>query len=321
MHFGGGTPSLMGAEDVGRILEAAEALWGLPKNIEIGLEANPNDIETDILTDLKSAGINRMSLGVQTFHDDALKLLGRDHSGTEAARATELAVRTFSNVSLDLIFGWRGQNQSDLQSDLDQALGLAVQHISTYQLTIEPGTAFAKAEARGDARRVDDDDSAEFMAMVNGRLKGAGFDHYEVSNFGRPGFYSQHNLAYWRGLDYVGVGPGAHGRLTLAGTRHATTTHMKPGAYIERIAKDGNGLSENSTLDSQSWADEYVMMGLRCFEGISAARFQEIAGQVLPSSELENLIEEGLLIQSGDRLLASDKGRPFLDYITRKLLV
>jgi len=321
IHFGGGTPSLLAAKDIDRIIQKADELWGLPNGIEIGLEANPSDADEALWAAYRSAGINRLSLGVQTFHDAALDLLGRDHSGAKAKQAAQLAGRYFPNVSLDLIFGWTGQSLDDLEADLDLALRQDVQHISAYQLTIEPGTAFAKAEARGHLRRVDEDESANFMALVAARLRAEGFDQYEVSNFGRPGFYSQHNLSYWRGLDYVGAGPGAHGRLTFDGARRATVTHMKPDSYIAAVKSSGHGLEHNTVLEPEAWADEYVMMGLRCFEGISLGRYAQIMGQDLPVDEINKLVDEGLLKRSGDRLLATNNGRPFLDFITRKLLV
>ena len=188
------------------------------KNCEIAIEANPHDADEDKWRAYHAAGINRLSLGVQSFHDPALKLLGRDHDAAQAKAALKQAVDIFPSMSLDIIFGWTGQTEDLLQTDLDIALGSGAQHISTYQLTIEEGTAFAKAEARGDVKAVDSDKSADFYDLVRERLVAEGFEHYEVSNFAKPGHRSKHNLAYWQGRDYVGVGPGAHGRLTVEGT-------------------------------------------------------------------------------------------------------
>ena len=215
IHFGGGTPSLMSAEDISKTISQIKNLWGLNEACEIAIEANPHDADDAKWKAYREAGINRLSLGVQSFHDPALKLLGRDHDAAQAKAALELAVDIFPSVSLDIIFGWAGQTQGLLQADLDIALASGANHISTYQLTIEEGTAFAKAEARGDIKAVDSDKSADFYELVRDRLIAEGFEHYEVSNFAKPGHRSQHNLAYWQGRDYVGVGPGAHGRVSV----------------------------------------------------------------------------------------------------------
>jgi len=256
VHFGGGTPSLMTGDDIDTILKRIDQLWGLPEGAEIGLEANPNNAATAKLDAYKAAGINRLSLGVQSFHDGALKQLGRDHDGAAARRAVEAAVERFSSVSADLIFGWRGQTELLLAADLEMLLGLNVSHISTYQLTIEAGTAFAKAEDRGDVQAVDDDQSADFYERVCERLGAAGFEHYEISNFAKAGHGSQHNLAYWRGYDYVGVGPGAH---------------------AAQVATTGLGIESKEALSPAACFDEYVLMGLRISEGLDLDKLTGLA--------------------------------------------
>ena len=321
IHFGGGTPSLMSADDVSAIISKVDALWGLGENCEIAIEANPHDADGSKWKAYRAAGINRLSLGVQSFHDPALKLLGRDHNAAEAQMALELAVDIFPSVSLDIIFGWMGQTEDLLQADLDIALKSGAQHISTYQLTIEEGTAFAKAEARGDIKAVDSDKSADFYDLVRERLMTEGFDHYEVSNFARAGHRSQHNLAYWQGRDYVGVGPGAHGRLTVGGTRYATEAEMRPQDYQSKVAATGLGLAEKEALSRTAWAEEYLLMGLRIEEGVSLMRFRNISGHELSGTIIKELAEGGLLQCDEDKLKATSGGRLLLNSVTGKLLL
>ncbi len=321
VHFGGGTPSLMTGRDITAIVEAVRDLWGLSGTYEIAIEANPNDANAELWEAYRQAGVNRLSLGVQTFHNPALKLLGRDHSAEEAKAALDMAVKIFPAVSVDLIFGWRGQIENLLQQDLDIALASGAQHISAYQLTIEAGTAFAKAEARGDIKTVDGDRSADFYDLVRGRLTSAGFDHYEVSNFAKPGHRSRHNLAYWQGRDYVGVGPGAHGRLSVDGARYATIAAMRPADYQNRVAETGLGIAEKETLLSVAWAEEYLLMGLRIEAGISLSRFEEIAGRELPERVITELSDDGLIECGGDNLKATPEGRIVLNTVTEKLLL
>ena len=320
IHFGGGTPSLLSSTDIGRLIDRVDTLWALPDDAEVGLEANPQDQDRARWDDYKAAGINRVSLGVQTFNDAALKTLGRDHDGQGGQSAVAMAGEIFGNVSLDLIFGWAGQTQADLDHDLDLALGLDPAHISAYQLTIEPGTAFAKAQARGQSRAVDNDKSAVFYNLIETRLEGQGFDHYEVSNYARPGFESRHNKAYWLGHDYVGVGPGAHGRITLAGRKHARAAADRPADYIASVEASGSGMAENEVLSPEDRAAEYVLMGLRIKDGISLRTFETITGAGLSKDRIEPLMAEGYLTLTGDRLSATKTGRLVLDHLTRTLL-
>jgi len=227
----------------------------------------------------------------------------------------------FGSVSADLIFGWQGQTQSDLNADLDRLLASDLAHISTYQLTIEEGTAFAKAEARGDIQSVDSDLSADFYSAVCARLLGASFDHYEVSNFAKGGQRSKHNLAYWQGHDYIGVGPGAHGRVTIDNIRHASVAEMRPKEYSARVATGQTGAISMEPLSADEWRDEYVLMGLRISEGISVTRLNQLAPSDDIISRAAPLIASGHLLRAGERLSVSASGRPLLNYITEKLLV
>ena len=321
IHFGGGTPSLMSAEDISKTISQIKNLWGLNEACEIAIEANPHDADDAKWKAYREAGINRLSLGVQSFHDPALKLLGRDHDAAAARDALKLAIDIFPSVSLDIIFGWAGQSEALLQADLDIALSSGAQHISTYQLTIEEGTAFAKAEARGDIKAVDADKSADFYDLVRDRLIAEGFEHYEVSNFAKPNHRSQHNFAYWQGRDYVGVGSGAHGRLMVDGTRYATIAEMRPQDYQDKVAASGLGLAEKEALSRTAWAEEYLLMGLRIEEGISLSRFEEIAGKGLSRDVIQEFVENNLLTQVGDKIKATSQGRLLLNSITEKLLV
>lgn len=317
IHFGGGTPSLMRAENVEAVIKAVDALWDLSSSAEIGLEANPGDQDQSRWQGFAAAGVNRLSLGVQSFDDRTLKFLGRDHSGKDAKEACHLAQEIFPNVSLDLIFGVAGFDGS---KDLSTAIELGPQHLSTYQLTIEEGTAFHRAEQRGQARAVNSDSSAVIFENIQAGLSAAGYSRYEVSNWSRPGFESRHNLAYWRGQDYVGVGPGAHGRLTSSGIRYATTAHMKPGLYKTQVKDGGTGIEDKEILSRQDWAAEYLMMGLRISEGISIAEYESLSGAPLPSQSIISLTSDDYLSLENDRLFATEKGRAVLDHITGQLL-
>ena len=320
IHFGGGTPSLMTAAQIAAVIETVERLWGFG-DIEIALEANPHEMNADIWRDYHAAGLNRMSLGVQSFNDEALAFLGRDHNGGAARKALDLALEIFPSVSADLIFGWVGQSQAELDIDLSVLLEAGTPHISTYQLTIEDGTAFARAETRGQIRAVSAELSADFYEYVRTVLTASNLNHYEVSNFAKAGHQSQHNLAYWRGRDYVGVGPGAHGRLTRDNQRQATITHLTPAAYAKAVTASGTGIDILENLDGPAWAAEYLLMGLRIKEGISLSRYESLSASKLNSSELRYLIEDKLLIQERDRLSATPNGRLVLNAVTERLLL
>ncbi|GGX75499.1 coproporphyrinogen III oxidase [Litorimonas cladophorae] len=320
IHFGGGTPSLMSPVQVGAIIDKVADLWTFYAP-EIALEANPHEMSAADWRGYRDAGLTRMSLGIQTFHDPALKFLGRDHDGTTAQSALDLALDIFPSVSADIIFGWAGQTPRMLADDLRRALDAGTQHISTYQLTIEDGTAFAKAEGRGQARAVNTDLSADLYDLVRDTLIDAGFEHYEVSNFAKPSHRSRHNLAYWQGLDYVGVGPGAHGRVTQNNKRTATIAHLTPGAYARAVTETGAGIDSREVLSASDWASEYLLMGLRIDEGISLRRYHEILGEDLNEIELNALVEDGLLTRADDNLKATSHGRLLLNAVTERLLL
>ena len=324
IHFGGGTPSLMSAETVSTLIQAVRELWGGPPitetEIEIAIEANPGDADDARWKAYRAAGINRLSLGVQSFDDAVLKGLGRDHDGAGAKAALALALDVFPNVSADMIFGHIGQSAAHLNTELDTLLAFDPPHISAYQLTIEEGTAFARAEARGQGRAVDADTSADLYEAVCTRLGRAGYEAYEVSNHAKEGYRSVHNLAYWQGHDYVGVGPGAHGRLTVDGARHASVAAMRPDDYSARSAKTGSGLESDAPLSPQDRASEYLMMGLRIHEGISLARYADYAGEELAASRIEALERMDLIKRDGDKLCATQAGRLVLNTVSAKLL-
>lgn len=324
VHFGGGTPSLMTDQQIKEILTFFSGQQKLDPSAEVGLEANPNDLTQDKLIEFRDAGINRLSIGVQSFHDPALKLLGRDHNGSQAKEAIEMAMSIMPSVSVDLIYGYRGQTLEAWQSDLDVALELGVQHISAYQLTIEAGTAFGKAYARGDNKAVDPDMSAEFFSQTRKRLMAGGFEHYEVSNFAKSGHRSKHNSAYWLGHDYIGVGPGAHGRHSDKTARRTTTiAELNPVKYIDRINdKFGEtGLKDSHILSREDHRDEYVLMGLRLKEGISISRLNDIYPDESLIARAQDLVELGLLTVSDTHIAATYEGWLLLDHITEKLLV
>jgi len=320
IHFGGGTPSLMTSAQVGAVIDEVTTLWGLG-DIEIALEANPHEMNAKDWRGYRAAGLNRLSLGVQSFHDEALKFLGRDHDGKTARTALDLALEIFPSVSADLIFGWTGQTHADLSADLLTLLNSGVPHISTYQLTIEDGTAFAKAESRGQIRAVNSDLSADLYDQVRDTLTASDFNHYEVSNFAKPGHCSRHNLAYWQGLDYVGVGPGAHGRITHDGIRQATIAHKAPGAYAKAVNHTESGIDSLETLSGPDWAAEYLLMGLRIEDGISLKRYAELAGSNLASAEITHLIQDGLLLRKDDTLSATAEGQLVLNAVSERLLL
>ena len=319
VHFGGGTPSLLTGTQLETLLGAVDDLWGLPGGAEVALEANPNAVGKPTLDRWVAAGLTRLSLGVQSFDDAVLDRLGRDHDAEQARAAVVGAVSRFRSVSADLIFGVAGEGAGRLDADLDVLLGLGVPHLSTYQLTVEPGTAFARAEDRGERRAVDEDRSADGFEHIRTRLTGAGYRHYEVSNFARPGHESRHNLAYWRGRDYVGVGPGAHGRLWDGSVRVATQTVRRPADYIAAVGERGTAIVEREAMSAEAAAEEYVLMGLRVEDGLSLARLEAIRGEAVRVEP--GLVADGLLKIEGGRMRATEAGRMVLDGLTRAILV
>ncbi len=314
IFFGGGTPSLMDPDDVARIIETARGLWTPTGAVEVSLEANPTDAEASRFSALERAGVNRLSLGVQSLDDLALKFLGRNHDAGAARRAIDVARGVFARLSVDLIYALPGQALDDWARELETVADLGPDHISPYQLTIEPGAAFHRAVRRGTLVPVGPDLGADFYEITQAVLETAGFEAYEVSNHARgAAARSRHNLIYWRGEDYVGVGPGAHGRLTLAGERFATTTQDAIGHYIGQVEREGTG-ALNEHLDAREVALERLLMGMRTVEGAPTAA---LAALDLSKARLSAL--EGLVVIADGRLVATKSGRPILDRVLAEL--
>lgn len=321
VFFGGGTPSLMQPELVSAILDMVRATWPCANDLEVTLEANPGSVEAGRFRGYREAGVNRVSMGLQALNDADLKRLGRLHTVAEAAAAFDIARSTFDRVSFDLIYARQDQTLADWRAELAEALTRAADHLSLYQLTIEDGTAFGARHAAGGLRGLPDDDlSADLYAATQELCEAAGLPGYEVSNHARPGSESRHNLIYWRAGDYAGVGPGAHGRLTLNGLRHATDTPKAPGAWLQQVEQRGSGDREVCPLPLSEQATEYLMMSLRLREGTDLRRFDSLTGRI-DARKLADLSALGLVEQTGDRLCTTAEGRMVLNAILRELLV
>jgi putative oxygen-independent coproporphyrinogen III oxidase len=321
VFFGGGTPSLMPPETVAAVIAAIGAGWDLAPDAEITLEANPTSVEAGRFRGYRAAGVNRLSMGVQALNDPDLKALGRMHDTAEALHAFEVARAIFPRVSFDLIYARQGQSLADWRSELDRALGLAIDHLSLYQLTIEPGTRFGDLAARGRLRGLPDSGVAADMYRATEQICGAaGFGTYEISNHARPGAESRHNLVYWRYGDYAGIGPGAHGRLTAGGRRWATEAIRTPEAWLAAVEDRGTGIAERLPVGGDEQAAEMLMMGLRLAEGIDPARFAALNRAPLPADRIAELEMLGLLERRGRRLAATADGRPVLDAVLRQLI-
>jgi oxygen-independent coproporphyrinogen-3 oxidase len=324
LFFGGGTPSLMEPETTAALIEAVGRHWNVAADLEITLEANPTSVETGRFRGFRDAGVNRVSIGVQALDDQVLKFLGRQHSAGEAIRALEIGRATFPRLSFDLIYARPGPSLESWQDELAAALDLANSHISLYQLTIEPGTAFEQRVARGDFATLPEEEQATLFDWTASRLERAGLPAYEISNHARPGEESRHNLAYWRYGDYVGIGPGAHGRLTLDGKKLATRQHRAPEAWLEAVEREGHATRQRNEVEASARLQEMVMMGLRLAEGIPAARFVAETGNgieaALDAARLRRLIEGGFLVFEDDRLRATNEGRARLDAVLGALL-
>lgn len=319
IFLGGGTPSLMAPEAVAEVIAAAHRLFPTDRPVEVTLEANPTDAEAGRYAALAQAGVNRLSLGVQSFDDEALRFLGRDHSAGEARRAIGLAARGFQRLSIDLIYARPGQTVADWTAELNAALDLGFEHVSPYQLTIEAETAFGRALRRGRLVPPDEDRAAELYEVTQARLQAAGFEAYEVSNHARgPGARSAHNIHVWRGGDYLGLGPGAHGRLTLAGVRTATVAHRRIVDYVAGV-EAGTPWAEVEALDGRGAAEEALLLGLRTAEG-AAGRHLTTLGLSAERGPLADLIEEGFVTLASGRLVATPRGRPLLDAVLGRLL-
>ncbi|ATC33468.1 coproporphyrinogen III oxidase [Caulobacter vibrioides] len=318
IFFGGGTPSLMDPAQVARVIQTARRLWSPAADLEISLEANPTDAETGRFAALADAGVQRLSLGVQALDDASLKALGRNHDADSARRAILAAAKAFPRLSIDLIYARPGQTDAAWRAELGEAIAMGPEHVSPYQLTIERGTAFDRAVGRGTLVVPDEDLAATLFETTQAVLEAAGFDAYEVSNHARgEAARSRHNLVYWRGVDYVGVGPGAHGRLALAEGRAATTAHHAIKDYIAAVREHGVGF-DREILTPEEAAEERLVLGLRIDDGVG---FDEMAplGLSPDLAKVRDLVEAGLLVDSRDRLGATRAGRLVLDRLTGAL--
>lgn len=322
VFFGGGTPSLMAPDLVASLLERIRQHWTCANDLEVTLEANPGSVEAGRFRAFADAGINRISMGVQALNDADLKRLGRVHSATDARRAFDIARDAFSRVSFDLIYARQHQSAEDWARELGTALDMAVDHLSLYQLTIEPGTAFGARHAQGGLKGLPDDDiSADMYLMTQDICDAKGLPAYEISNHARTGAESRHNLIYWRYGDYAGIGPGAHGRLTIGATRYATHTPLAPHLWLEQVAQQGHGEYKRQAIPLQDQALEYLMMCLRLREGVDLARYTRLSGAPLPEQTLTELGDQGLIRWDETHLAATDTGRPVLNAILRALIV
>ena len=323
IFFGGGTPSLMPPETTAALIERVKALWDCGPNLEVTLEANPNSAEAERFAGFAAAGINRLSLGVQALDPAALKFLGRGHSREEAISAIAAARETFRRYSFDLIYARPGQSVSAWEAELGEALNLAGEHLSLYQLTIEPSTAFGNRAARGEILAADEDRAAALYEATQDRLAAAELPAYEISNHARPGAQCRHNLAYWRYEDYLGIGPGAHGRISQDGGKIATQQIRAPEAWLDAIERNGTALEERTPIARDTALAEMVMMGLRLTEGIPRQRIEASADHKMErlfGTALLRLIAGGFVSLDDDRLTATASGRQRLNAVLAALL-
>jgi len=321
IFFGGGTPSLMKPETVAGIIEAIGQNWHIDPQAEITLEANPTSVEATRFRGYRSAGVNRVSLGVQAMNDKDLKALGRMHTAEEAFRAVDIAASTFDRSSFDLIYARPGQSPQDWAKELTAALERAPEHLSLYQLTIEPDTMFEQLFNAGKLKTPDVETARELWDVTQELTARFGMPAYEISNHARPGGESRHNLIYWRYGEYVGVGPGAHGRiLTPKGLRRAQATEPHPEMWLTIVESDGHGLVEDETLSMEAQGDEFLLMGLRLSEGIDPARFQALTGRRFEASRVADLIAHGMVEYTRQgRIRVTSEGFPVLDAVVADL--
>jgi putative oxygen-independent coproporphyrinogen III oxidase len=325
IFFGGGTPSLMEPETVRALLEDARALFDIGGDFEVTLEANPTSVEISRLTELRDAGVNRISIGIQSLEAEPLAMLGRRHSVEQAIAALEIARSIFPRVSFDLIYARPGQSIAAWRSELRRALSLAADHLSLYQLTIEPGTKFEALHRRGDIVLPEEDLAAALYDATEEEAARFGLLPYEVSNYAKPGAESRHNLQYWRYGDYAGIGPGAHGRLTRDGRLFATRRHRAPEYWADLVERTGHGMTEEIPLQTKEMAREMLLMGLRLAEGVPAGRFLARTGVTLESAidadALRHAAAEGYIAWHEGRLTATAEGRRRLDALLPYLLI
>ncbi len=320
IFFGGGTPSLMDPTTVGAILEAIGRHWTIAPDVEITLEANPTSVEATRFRGYRGAGVNRVSLGMQSLDDAVLKQLGRLHTAREALAAVAIAREIFPRYSFDLIYARPGQTVAAWRAELAQALAEAAEHLSLYQLTIEPDTPFAALHAGGKLVLPDDDLGRDLYDLTLDQCAAAGLPAYEVSNHARPGAECRHNLVYWRYGEYAGIGPGAHGRLIVDGTRRATATEKRPEAWLMRVESSGHGVTVDDVLSRDEQGDEFLLMGLRLAEGIDPQRYAALAGRALALERIAALTGHGFVETTTEgRLRVTRSGFPVLDAVVADL--
>ena len=324
MFFGGGTPSLMDPETVGALIARTRQLWDTAPEVEITLEANPTSVESEKFAALAAAGVNRVSLGVQAFAPEALAFLGRAHSADEARAAIATARRHFARRSFDLIYARPGQTPEAWLAELEDAVALAGEHLSLYQLTIERGTRFHAEHARGAFELPDEEAAAQMFELTQARLAAAGLPAYEISNHARPGAACRHNLIYWRYQDYVGIGPGAHGRFAEGAAKRATRRSSGPENWLAQVERAGHGTVETSVVTGHDRVEEALMMGLRLVDGIDRALFRSVAGadpvEALGEARLAPLVEGGFLCFDATHLKATPAGRLRLNAVLERLV-
>ncbi len=320
VFFGGGTPSLMQPATVGAILDAIAQHWPIADDVEVTLEANPTSVEAKRFRAFRAAGINRVSLGVQALDDSALKELGRLHSTREALDAVAIARSTFDRYSFDLIYARPRQTSQDWAAELKRAIGEAGEHLSLYQLTIELDTPFAALHRAGKLAVPDEETARVLYEVTQEACAHGGLPTYEISNHARPGGECRHNLVYWHGHEYAGIGPGAHGRLDVDGTRYATATEKQPEAWLKRVEAHGHGRVEDEPLTSEQVADEFLLMGLRLAEGIDPERYARLAGRPLDPGRIALLREQGVVETTASGMLrVTLAGFPVLDAVVADL--
>jgi oxygen-independent coproporphyrinogen-3 oxidase len=320
IFLGGGTPSLMAPETVGAILDAIGKHWRVATDVEVTLEANPTSVEATRFAGYRTAGVNRVSLGVQALDDASLKMLGRLHSAREALDAVAIARRSFERYSFDLIYARPDQTPAMWTEELKLAIAEAAEHLSLYQLTIEEGTPFFGLHAAGKLKTPDDAVARVLYDVTQEVCAQHGLPAYEISNHARPGAECQHNLVYWRGQEYAGIGPGAHGRLDINGARYATATDKRPETWLMRVEANGHGVITDERLNSVERADEFLLMGLRLAEGIDPERYAALAGRPLDPDRIAILREEGAIaVEADGRLRVTQAGFPVLDAVVADL--
>ncbi|MBB5048459.1 oxygen-independent coproporphyrinogen-3 oxidase [Rhodopseudomonas rhenobacensis] len=320
IFLGGGTPSLMQPSTVGGILDAIGKHWSIAADVEVSMEANPTSVEATRFRGYRAAGVNRVSLGVQALDDLSLKALGRLHTAQEAMEAVAIARSIFDRYSFDLIYARPHQTPAMWQAELQLAIAQAAEHLSLYQLTIEADTPFFGLHAAGKLQTPDEATARALYDVTQEVCAAQGLPSYEISNHARPGAECRHNLLYWRGQEYAGIGPGAHGRLDINGIRHAVATEKRPEAWLMRVEACGHGVVVDDRLNSEERADEFLLMGLRLAEGIDPTRYQALSGRALDPLRIAMLREEGaIMVDPNGRLRVTQSGFPLLDAVVADL--